>query len=84
VNQKKENIATVLIGPEPSQDSPMKLAKARALALPKQLDFVMLREQTTDPASLAEYGPRASLAVQGHPSKLLAAYGAIEQAQGSA
>lgn len=44
--------------------------------------FVMIREKTTDPASLAEYGPRAALAAQGHPLKPLAAYGALDQVEG--
>lgn len=44
--------------------------------------FVMIREHTTDPASLAEYGPRASLAAQGHPLKPLAAYGALHHLEG--
>ncbi|WP_327212735.1 DUF1330 domain-containing protein (plasmid) [Rhizobium beringeri] len=44
--------------------------------------FVMIREQTTDPASLAEYGPRAALAAQGHSLKPLAAYGALDQVEG--
>ena len=44
--------------------------------------FVMIREQTTDKAALAEYGPRASLAAQGHPLKPLAAYGALDQLEG--
>jgi uncharacterized protein (DUF1330 family) len=46
--------------------------------------FVMIREGTTDPASLAEYGPRAALAAQGHSLKPLAAYGAFEQLEGGA
>jgi uncharacterized protein (DUF1330 family) len=44
--------------------------------------FVMIREQTVDPAALADYGPRASLAAQGHPLKPLAAYGALDQLEG--
>ena len=44
--------------------------------------FVMIREETTDSAALAEYGPRASLAAQGHPLKPLAVYGALEQVEG--
>ena len=44
--------------------------------------FVMVREQTTDAASLAEYGPRASLAAQHHPLKPLAIYGALDQVEG--
>ena len=44
--------------------------------------FVMLREQTLNPAALAEYGPRASLAAQGHSLKPLAAYGALDQLEG--
>src|ERR1700712_3563116 len=44
--------------------------------------FVMIREQTTDTASLAEYGPRASLAAQNHPLKPLAIYGALDQLEG--
>lgn len=43
--------------------------------------FVMIREQTTDPASLAEYGPRAALAAQGHSLTPLAAYGALAQVE---
>jgi uncharacterized protein (DUF1330 family) len=46
--------------------------------------FVMIREKTTDAASLAEYGPRASLAAQNHPLKPLAIYGALEQREGDA
>ena len=46
--------------------------------------FVMIREQTTDAASLAEYGPRASLAAQNHPLKPLAIYGALDQLEGDA
>ena len=45
--------------------------------------FVMIREKTIDPATLAEYGPRASLAAQGHPLKALAAYGALDQLEGA-
>lgn len=44
--------------------------------------FVMIREQTVDPAALADYGPRASLAAQGHPLKPLAAYGTLDQLEG--
>lgn len=44
--------------------------------------FVMIREQTTDSASLAEYAPRAALAAQGHSLKPLAAYGALDQVEG--
>ena len=44
--------------------------------------FVMIREKTTDVASLAEYGPRASLAAQNHPLKPLAIYGALDQLEG--
>lgn len=44
--------------------------------------FVMIREKTTDAASLAEYGPRASLAAQNHPLKPLAIYGALDQVEG--
>jgi uncharacterized protein (DUF1330 family) len=44
--------------------------------------FVMVRERTTDPASLAEYGPKAALAAQSHPLKPLAAYGALELLEG--
>jgi uncharacterized protein (DUF1330 family) len=44
--------------------------------------FVMIREKTTDAASLAEYGPRASLAAQNHPLKPLAIYGALDQLEG--
>ncbi|MCB8882576.1 DUF1330 domain-containing protein [Acidisoma cellulosilytica] len=46
--------------------------------------FVMIREKTTDTASLAEYGPRASLAAQNHPLKPLAVYGALDQLEGDA
>src|ERR1700759_2616687 len=46
--------------------------------------FVMVREKTTDAMSLAEYGPRASLAAQGHPLKPLAIYGAMDQLEGDA
>lgn len=46
--------------------------------------FVMIREQTTDAASLAEYGPRASLAAQNHPLKPLAVYGELNQLEGDA
>jgi uncharacterized protein (DUF1330 family) len=45
---------------------------------------VIIREQTTDAASLAESGPRAALAAQGHSLKPLAADGAMEQLEGSA
>lgn len=44
--------------------------------------FVMIREKTTDAASLAEYGPRASLAAQNYPLKPLAVYGALDQVEG--
>ena len=44
--------------------------------------FVMIREQTTDATSLAEYGPRASLAAQSHPLKPLTVYGALDQLEG--
>ena len=46
--------------------------------------FVMIREHTTNAAALAEYGPKASLAAQGHPLKPLAIYGALEQLEGDA
>lgn len=46
--------------------------------------FVMIRERTTDAASLAEYGPKASLAAQHHPLKPLAIYGALDQLEGDA
>jgi uncharacterized protein (DUF1330 family) len=46
--------------------------------------FVMIREETTDAAALAEYGPKASLAAQGHPLKPLAIYGALDQLEGDA
>ena len=46
--------------------------------------FVMIREKTTDATSLAEYGPRASLAAQHHPLKPLAIYGALDQLEGDA
>jgi uncharacterized protein (DUF1330 family) len=46
--------------------------------------FVMIREETTDAAALAEYGPRASLAAQHHALKPLAIYGALDQVEGSA
>ena len=44
--------------------------------------FVMIREQTLDSAALADYGPRASLAAQGHPLKPLATYGTLDQLEG--
>ncbi len=44
--------------------------------------FVMIREKTTDAASLAEYGPRASLAAQDHPLRPLAIYGVLDQLEG--
>ena len=44
--------------------------------------FVMIREETTDAASLAEYGPRASLAAQHHPLKPLAVHGSLDQLEG--
>lgn len=44
----------------------------------------MIREETTDPTALAEYGPRASLAAQGFPLKPLAVYGALDQVEGAA
>jgi uncharacterized protein (DUF1330 family) len=44
--------------------------------------FVMIREETTDAAALADYGPRASLAAQHHPLKPLAVYGALDQLEG--
>jgi uncharacterized protein (DUF1330 family) len=46
--------------------------------------FVMIREKTTDATSLAEYGPRASLAAQHHPLKPLAIYGMLDQLEGDA
>ncbi len=46
--------------------------------------FVMIREKTIDASSLAEYGPRASLAAQSHPLKPLAIYGALDQVEGDA
>jgi uncharacterized protein (DUF1330 family) len=46
--------------------------------------FVMIREMTTDAEALAEYGPKASLAAQGHPLKPLAIYGAMDQLEGDA
>lgn len=44
----------------------------------------MIREETVDASSLAEYGPRASLAAQSHPLKPLAIYGALDQVEGDA
>jgi uncharacterized protein (DUF1330 family) len=46
--------------------------------------FVMIREKTTDAAALAEYGPKAALAAQGHPLKPLAIYGTLDQLEGDA
>lgn len=46
--------------------------------------FVMIREKTTDATSLAEYGPRASLAAQHHPLKPLAIYGVLDQLEADA
>ena len=46
--------------------------------------FVLIREQTVDDVALADYGPRASLAAQGHPLKPLAAYGVLDQLEGEA
>jgi len=46
--------------------------------------FVMIRDETTDAAVLAEYGPKAALAAQGHPLKPLALYGALDQLEGDA
>ena len=46
--------------------------------------FVMIREKTIDARSLAEYGPRASLAAQSHPLKPLAIHGAVDQVEGDA
>ncbi len=45
--------------------------------------FVMIREETTDAAALAEYGPKSALAAQGFPLKALAAYGALQKTEGS-
>lgn len=42
----------------------------------------MIREQTVDAAALAQYGPRAAAAGQGHPLKPLAVYGAMERLEG--
>ena len=44
--------------------------------------FVMVRKKTTDAAMLAEYGPKAALAAQGHPLKPLAIHGALDQLEG--
>jgi uncharacterized protein (DUF1330 family) len=44
--------------------------------------FVMIRETTTDAAVLAEYGPKAALAAQGHALTPLAAYGALHRLEG--
>jgi uncharacterized protein (DUF1330 family) len=49
---------------------------------PMSAYFVMIREQTIDPVTLADYGPRASLAAQGHPLKPLATYGTLDQLEG--
>ena len=46
--------------------------------------FVMIREKITDATSLAEYGPRASLAAQRHALKPLAIHGALDQVEGDA
>ena len=46
--------------------------------------FVMIREATTDAAALAEYGPKAALAAQGHPLTPLAVHGALEHLEGEA
>ncbi|MEJ1977954.1 MAG: DUF1330 domain-containing protein [Acetobacteraceae bacterium] len=44
--------------------------------------FVLLRDETTDAAKLAEYGPKAKAAGEGHPLKPLALYGAIDLVEG--
>jgi uncharacterized protein (DUF1330 family) len=44
--------------------------------------FVMIRKKTTDATALAEYGPKAALAAQGHPLNPLATYGALDQLEG--
>ena len=44
--------------------------------------IVMIRKKTTDAAVLAEYGPKAALAAQGHPLKPLAVHGALDQLEG--
>jgi uncharacterized protein (DUF1330 family) len=44
--------------------------------------FVMIREKTIDATSLAEYGPRASLAAQHHLMQPLAIYGVLDQLEG--
>ena len=44
--------------------------------------FVMIRRKTTDTAALAEYGPKAALAAQGHPLNPLAIHGALDHLEG--
>jgi uncharacterized protein (DUF1330 family) len=45
--------------------------------------FVMIREETIDAEALAQYGPKASAAAQGHPLKPLAVYGAMDHLEGN-
>lgn len=44
--------------------------------------FVMVREQTTDLAALAAYGPKAAHAAEGHPMTPLAVYGDMIHLEG--
>jgi uncharacterized protein (DUF1330 family) len=44
--------------------------------------FVLIREETIDAGKLAEYGPKAREAGQGHPLKPLALYGKIDLLEG--
>ena len=46
--------------------------------------FVMIREKTTDAAALAEYGPRAAQAAEGHLVKPLVVYGDLVNLEGTA
>jgi uncharacterized protein (DUF1330 family) len=46
--------------------------------------IVFLRDRTTDPAELATYSREVPATLQGHPVKILAAYGKYEVLEGSA
>jgi uncharacterized protein (DUF1330 family) len=45
--------------------------------------IVFLRDRTTDPAELAAYTEKVPATLQGHPVKILAAYGNYEVLEGS-
>jgi uncharacterized protein (DUF1330 family) len=44
---------------------------------------IFIREKLRDPATIEKYNDKAGPSLEGHPAKVLAAYGAIEAPEGA-